>query len=103
MSAARPPAGSTGLLCLTPFFDALAPSLRESFLGYCAESALVSDLLYAVDARRADGGTTSLAEAPALFAGAALVSRKVRPHGDPEHCTPAALAGMLGITVLQDS
>ncbi|WP_426367002.1 YwqJ-related putative deaminase [Streptomyces sp. E-08] len=92
------------------FFDALAPSLREPFLGYCAESALVSDRLYAVDAQRADGGTTSLAEAPAHFTGAALVSRKVRPHGDPEHGTPAALcrscaalAGTLGITVLQDS
>ncbi|MFE5908806.1 YwqJ-related putative deaminase [Streptomyces wedmorensis] len=92
------------------FFDGLAPSLREPFLGYCAESALVSDRLYAVDAQRADGGTTSLAEAPAHFAGAALVSRKVRPHGDPEHGAPAplcrscaALAEAFGITVLQDS
>ncbi|MFE5588962.1 YwqJ-related putative deaminase [Streptomyces sp. NPDC056549] len=84
--------------------------MREPFLGHCAESALVSDLLYAVDAQRADGGTTRLAQAPALFAGAVLVSRKVRPHGYPEHGTPAALcrscaalAGALGITVLQDS
>ncbi|MFJ2938334.1 MULTISPECIES: YwqJ-related putative deaminase [unclassified Streptomyces] len=92
------------------FFDGLAPSLREPFLGYCAESALVSDRLYAVDAQRPDGGVTSLAEAPAHFAGAALVARKVRPHGDPEHGTPAplcrscaALAETLGITVLQDA
>ncbi|MER5307174.1 YwqJ-related putative deaminase [Streptomyces sp. NPDC002773] len=92
------------------FFDGLAPSQREPFLGHCAESALVSDRLHAVDAQRTDGGTTTLSEAPSHFAGAALVSRKVRPHGDPEHGTPAplcrscaALADVLGITVLQDS
>ncbi|WSF16870.1 YwqJ-related putative deaminase [Streptomyces sp. NBC_01353] len=92
------------------FFDALPPSLREPFLGYCAESALISDQLYALDARRPDGGTTTLDEALPHFTGAALVSRKIRTQGDPEHGTPAticrsctALVEKLAITVVDDS
>ncbi|MFD3333378.1 YwqJ-related putative deaminase [Streptomyces sp. NPDC058700] len=90
------------------FFDALPTRLREPFLGHCAESALVSDQLYALDAQRADGGTTTLPDALPHFANAALVSRKIRPQGDPEHGTPArlcrsctALVEALGITVVQ--
>ena len=89
------------------FFDALPPSLREPFIGYCAESALVSDELFGLDRKRADGRTITLDEAAPHFEGAALVARKIRPHGDPEHGTEAevcrsctALLDRLGIDVL---
>lgn len=91
------------------FFDALPTSLREPFLGYCAESALVSDQLHGLDARRGDGRRTTLDEALAHFAGAAVVARKIRSHGDPEHGTEAevcrscsALLDRLGIGVVRD-
>ncbi|MFJ3926157.1 YwqJ-related putative deaminase [Streptomyces sp. NPDC090022] len=91
------------------FFDALPPALREPFLGYCAESALVSDQMYALDQRRTDGRTTTLDEALPHFAGSALVARKIRPEGDPEHGTEAevcrsctALLERLGIDVIHD-
>ncbi|MCB5179671.1 YwqJ-related putative deaminase [Streptomyces antimicrobicus] len=91
------------------FFDALPPALREPFLGYCAESALVSDQFYALDEQRTDGATTTLEEALPHFAGAALVARKIRPDGDPEHGTEAqvcrsctALLDRLGIDVVHD-
>ncbi|MCQ0024825.1 YwqJ-related putative deaminase [Streptomyces somaliensis DSM 40738] len=89
------------------FFDALPVDLREPFIGYCAESALVSDQLWALDQQRADPGSTSLVEARDHFAGSALVARKIRDHGDPEHGAPApvcrscgALLGELGVTVI---
>ncbi|MFD3661028.1 YwqJ-related putative deaminase [Streptomyces sp. NPDC058659] len=89
------------------FFHALPPSLREPFIGYCAESALVSDELFGLDRQRADGRTITLDEAAPHFEGAALVARKIRPHGDPEHGTEAevcrsctALLDRLGIDVL---
>ncbi|MCB5179668.1 YwqJ-related putative deaminase [Streptomyces antimicrobicus] len=92
------------------FFDALPPALREPFLGYCAESALISDQLYALDEQRGDGGATTLHEAAPHFAGAAIVARKIRPEGDPEHGTEAeicrsctALIEALGITVVHGS
>ncbi|MBW5483899.1 YwqJ-related putative deaminase [Streptomyces bambusae] len=92
------------------FFDALPPAQREPFLGYCAESALVSDQFYALDQQRADGRTTTLDDALPHFAGAAIVARKIRPEGDPEHGTEAqicrsctALIERLGITVIHDS
>ncbi|WP_055601976.1 YwqJ-related putative deaminase [Streptomyces aureus] len=91
------------------FFDALPPALREPFIGYCAESALVSDELFGLDRQRDDGRTVTLEEAAAHFAGAALVARKIRPHGDPEHGTEAdvcrscsALLDRLGIAILRD-
>ncbi|RSS82331.1 YwqJ-related putative deaminase [Streptomyces sp. WAC06614] len=91
------------------FFDALPPAEREPFLGYCAESALVSDQLYALDEQRGDGRTTTLDEALPHFAGAAVMARKIRPEGDPEHGTEApicrsctALLKALGITVIHD-
>lgn len=91
------------------FFDALPASRREPFTGYCAESALVSDQFHGLDALRGDGRGTTLDEALAHFAGAAIVSRKIRPHGDPEHGAEAevcrscsALLDRLGIEVLHD-
>lgn len=91
------------------FFDALPVVQREPFIGYCAESALVSDQFYALDQQRGDGRSTGLDEALPHFAGAALVARKIRPHGDPEHGTEAevcrscsALLDRLGIDVLHD-
>ncbi|MFD7262120.1 YwqJ-related putative deaminase [Streptomyces sp. NPDC059874] len=89
------------------FFDALPASRREPFLGYCAESALISDQFHALDARRGDGRSTRLDEALPHFAGAAVVARKIRPHGDPEHgamskpCRScSALLDRLGIEVI---
>ncbi|MFJ9061351.1 MULTISPECIES: YwqJ-related putative deaminase [unclassified Streptomyces] len=89
------------------FLDALPAGLREPFIGYCAESALVSDQLWALDRQRADRGSTSLAEARDHFAGSALVAKKIRAQGDPEHGTPArvcrscsALLDELGVDVI---
>ncbi|MET7755143.1 YwqJ-related putative deaminase [Streptomyces sp. NPDC005389] len=91
------------------FLDGLPPALREPFIGYCAESALVSDELFGLDRQRDDGRTVTLDEAAPHFAGAALVARKIRPHGDPEHGTEAdvcrscsALLDRLGVTILRD-
>ncbi|MGW1143751.1 YwqJ-related putative deaminase [Streptomyces sp. NPDC002454] len=89
------------------FFDALPVDERESFLGYCAESTLISDQLWGADRERNDGGTTSLDEAAAHLSGSALVARKIRGQGDPEHGTPAlvcrscsALLARLGVDIL---
>ncbi|MFD4689394.1 YwqJ-related putative deaminase [Streptomyces sp. NPDC058463] len=89
------------------FFDALPTELREHFIGYCAESSLVSDQLWGLDRQRTDGGTTTLDEAASHVTGAALVAKKIRSHGDPEHGTPAqvcrscsALLDRLGIDVI---
>ncbi|MEV8389786.1 MULTISPECIES: YwqJ-related putative deaminase [unclassified Streptomyces] len=89
------------------FFDALPVEQREPFIGYCAESALVSDQLWGLDRRRTDGGTTTLEDAATHFTSAALVAQKIRGHGDPEHGTPAqvcrscsALLDRLGIDVI---
>ncbi|MER8070165.1 YwqJ-related putative deaminase [Streptomyces sp. NPDC094034] len=89
------------------FFDALPVEQRESFIGYCAESALISDQLWGLDRRRTDGGTTPLKEAVGHFTGSALVAKKIRGHGDPEHGSAAqvcrscsALLDRLGIHVI---
>lgn len=66
------------------FFDRLPVENREPFLGYCAESALVSDQLWGLDAG-SPGTSLSLADAAPYFVGSAMVSKKVREHGDPEH------------------
>ncbi|MFF4408279.1 YwqJ-related putative deaminase [Streptomyces sp. NPDC001262] len=88
------------------FFDALPAEQRERFLGTCAESALISDQFWALDAERADGRVTTIAEARPHFEGAVILSRKIRPDGDPEHgritrpcrsCT--ALLEALGVVV----
>ncbi|MGW1199787.1 YwqJ-related putative deaminase [Streptomyces sp. NPDC002536] len=67
------------------FFDALPADQRERFLGTCAESALISDQFWALDAEHADGRVTTMAEARPHFEGAVILSRKIRPNGDPEH------------------
>ncbi|MGW1771171.1 YwqJ-related putative deaminase [Streptomyces sp. NPDC002104] len=91
------------------FFDELPPAQREPFIGYCAECALISDQFHALDAQRNDGRTTDLDEALSHFAGSAIVARKIRPHGDPEHGAEAevcrscsALLDRLGIDVIHD-
>lgn len=71
------------------FFDALPAESREPFIGYCAESALVSDQLWLLDEERGDGRAITLDEALPHFEGSAIMSRKIREHGDPEHGQPA--------------
>ncbi|MER5784060.1 YwqJ-related putative deaminase [Streptomyces mobaraensis] len=67
------------------FFDTLPTELREPYLGYCAESALVSDQFWGLDEERGDGRSATLDEGAAHFAGALIMSRKIRENGDPEH------------------
>ncbi|GAA2303280.1 YwqJ-related putative deaminase [Streptomyces kunmingensis] len=90
------------------FFQQLPAAQREPFMGYCAESALISDQLWGLDQRHTDGTTTTLDEALVHFSGAALVARKVRPAGDPEHGSHAepcrtctALIERLGIELME--
>ncbi|MFJ1749100.1 YwqJ-related putative deaminase [Streptomyces sp. NPDC088116] len=89
------------------FLVGLPVEQREPYIGYCAESALVSDQMWALDQQRTDGRPTTLDEAVPHFLGAALVAKKIRSHGDPEHGTPApvcrscsALLDRLGIDIL---
>ncbi|MFF3559007.1 YwqJ-related putative deaminase [Streptomyces sp. NPDC002574] len=70
---------------VTRFLHGLPVGMRAPFLGHCAESALVSDQLWLLDARRTDGLTTTLQEAAAHFGGSAMVSKLIREPGDPEH------------------
>ncbi|MFF4221804.1 YwqJ-related putative deaminase [Streptomyces sp. L500] len=88
------------------FFSALPADLRERFLGTCAETALVSDQFWALDAQRTDGRITTLVEALPHFNGSIILSRKIRPEGDPEHGQPTrpcrsctALLEALGVTI----
>ncbi|MEU4199409.1 YwqJ-related putative deaminase [Streptomyces sp. NPDC026294] len=67
------------------FFDGLPVEMREPFLGYCAESALISDQLWGIDAERPGQPPVSLAEALPYFTGAAMVSKMIREEGDPDH------------------
>ncbi|MEU7167895.1 YwqJ-related putative deaminase [Streptomyces morookaense] len=67
------------------FFGDLPADQRERFMGTCAESALISDQFWALDAERGDGRTTTLAEARPHFEGAIILSRKIRDTDDPEH------------------
>nr|WP_256340156.1 YwqJ-related putative deaminase [Streptomyces sp. 2231.1] len=60
-----------------------------------------------MDQQHANRGRTTLDEAAEHFSGSAVVSRKIRPEGDPEHgrhakpCRScAALLERLGIEVL---
>ncbi|MFE3884675.1 YwqJ-related putative deaminase [Streptomyces lydicus] len=75
------------------YFEELPVSQREPFLGYCAESALVSDQLWALDSRRQGLPPLSLEEAAPHFAGAAMVSKMIREHGDPDHGRPTVPCG----------
>ncbi|MFI9235898.1 YwqJ-related putative deaminase [Streptomyces sp. NPDC053079] len=88
------------------FLDSLPADQRERYIGTCAESALVSDQFRALDSERHDGRTTTLAEALPHFQGAIIMSRKIRPDGDPEHGQPTrpcrsctALLEALGVQI----
>ncbi|MFD1830312.1 YwqJ-related putative deaminase [Streptomyces desertarenae] len=70
------------------FYDSLPPERREPVIGYCAGSALVSDRLWRLDQERGDGRTTTLDEARPHSEGSAIMSRKIREHGAPEHGQP---------------
>ncbi|WP_234427007.1 YwqJ-related putative deaminase [Streptomyces niger] len=90
------------------FAGALSQRQRKSFTGRCAESALISDQLWALDAVRSDGRSTTLREAAQHFEGSAIISRKVRGQGHPEHgkvtdpCSVcSALLQELGVRVMR--
>ncbi|WP_411151354.1 YwqJ-related putative deaminase [Streptomyces sp. A30] len=89
------------------FADSLPDEQRKVFTGRCAEAALISDQLWKLDAERSDGRSSTITEAAAHFAGAALTSRMVRDPGDPDHGKPtapcavcAALLSALGVRVI---
>ncbi len=71
------------------FVGSLPVGQRQGFKERCAESALVSDQLWRLDAERGDGRVTTIAEAVPHFEGAAMMSRLIRPEGDPDHGKPA--------------
>ncbi|MFJ9614982.1 YwqJ-related putative deaminase [Streptomyces noursei] len=89
------------------YFEEVPERLREPFLGYCAESALVSDQLWALDAERLGRPPITLQEAVPHFRGAAMMSKMIREHGDPDHGQPTdpcpacqGLLDRLGITFI---
>ncbi|MEU6119587.1 YwqJ-related putative deaminase [Streptomyces sp. NPDC047117] len=67
------------------FAEELSPEQRMPFTARCAESALVSDQLWAIDSARNDGRTTTLREAAPHFEGSVLISKMVRDQGHPDH------------------
>ncbi|MGW2087446.1 YwqJ-related putative deaminase [Streptomyces sp. NPDC001880] len=67
------------------FIDILPSDVRKSFTGRCAESALLSDQLWALDSARSDGRTTTLGEAAPHFTESAIISKMIRGHGHPDH------------------
>lgn len=89
------------------YFEEIPERLREPFLGYCAESALVSDQLWAIDAERQGLPPVTLEEVVPHFHGAAMVSKMIREEGDPDHGQPTEPCGAcqglldrLGITFI---
>jgi len=70
---------------ISGFVGSLPPEQRRFFTGSCAESALVSDQLWALDDARDDGRTTTLQEAAPHFDGSAMVSKMIRGQGHPDH------------------
>ncbi|MFH8343925.1 YwqJ-related putative deaminase [Streptomyces sp. NPDC018045] len=72
------------------FLEALPVEFQDSFTGYCAESALISDQMWGIDAERPGRAPISLDEALPHFAGAAMVSKMIREEGDPDHGQPTA-------------
>ncbi|MFD0338403.1 YwqJ-related putative deaminase [Streptomyces sp. NPDC127117] len=70
---------------LRQFVETLPADAQKPFTGHCAESALVSDQLWALDSARGDGRTTTLDEAAPHFAGSAIISRMIRGQGHPDH------------------
>lgn len=92
------------------FLTGLPPTLRERYAARCAETVLVSDLLWGWDTERAAQGeeTLTLAEARTRLTGARLTVYRVREPGDPTHGTfqpPCrsclALLACLGVEVVR--
>ncbi|BDH10100.1 hypothetical protein HOK021_12790 [Streptomyces hygroscopicus] len=75
------------------YFEEIPERLREPFLGYCAESALVSDQLWALDSERQGLPPVTLEEASPHFGGAAMMSKMIREDGDPDHGQPTEPCG----------
>ncbi|WP_336049965.1 YwqJ-related putative deaminase [Streptomyces sp. CA2R101] len=89
------------------FLRFLPVQLREPFMGYCAESALVSDQLWRLDEERPDGSHVTLEAAAPHFTDAVILSRLIREPGDPEHGEPTlpcrsctALLDELGVRIM---
>ncbi|MGW4497970.1 YwqJ-related putative deaminase [Micromonospora sp. NPDC004336] len=86
------------------FLHELPSGQRERFAGWCAESILLSDRLYAAEA---GGEPLSPARARSLLWGAKVRVTRVREEGDPRHgevqppCRScAALLDWLGVEAL---
>ncbi|MFJ9684031.1 YwqJ-related putative deaminase [Streptomyces sp. NPDC101194] len=76
--------GTVGLHpAIRSFIDTLPGDVP--FTGRCAESALLSDQLWALDSVRNDGRTTALEEAAPHFEESAIVSKMIRGRGHPDH------------------
>ncbi|MEU8679960.1 YwqJ-related putative deaminase [Streptomyces sp. NPDC048611] len=89
------------------FFRFLPAQLREPFVGYCAESALVSDQLWHLDEQWSNGSHVTLESAAPHFADAVILSRLIREPGDPDHGKPTlpcrsctALLGEIGVRIM---
>jgi hypothetical protein len=65
--------------------DDLPVDRRERFAGWCAETVLLSDRLYAAEQ---SGGTLSAMAARSLLWGARIRVVRVREEGDPRHGEP---------------
>ncbi|WP_328688649.1 YwqJ-related putative deaminase [Streptomyces caniferus] len=89
------------------FFRFLPAQFREPFMGYCAESALVSDQLWHLDEQRPEESPTTLESSASHFADAVILSRLIREPGDPDHGKPTlpcrsctALLDELGVRIM---
>jgi hypothetical protein len=89
------------------FVNSLPDEKRRGFTGRCAESALISDKLWEMDAAPGRGRITTIEEAASAFSGAALVSRMIREPHHPYHGKPAtpcpacyALLEALGVEII---
>src|SRR5262249_29417694 len=79
-------------LVIAFFRTGLAPEFRERGYDRCSEAAALSDALHAEDARRRTAGGLQIALEEArrgLFAGAGMVTYRVREPGDPVYGTTA--------------
>ncbi|WP_067561815.1 YwqJ-related putative deaminase [Nocardia acidivorans] len=90
------------------FVDGVASELGVTFVGTCAEVALVSDQFWGLEELSNDGGIEALEEVGKHFEGAMILSKKIRPEFHPEHGRPAEpcvvcqkLLDALGIQVVE--
>lgn len=74
------------------FVGTLPADASKPFTGRCAESALVSDQLWALDSARSDGRAGTLDEAAPHFAGSAIISKMIRGQGTPITAGPRSRA-----------